>query len=91
MECIEEIVGEFLRGQMGRGKDETPPNEQEVYTIKLTVDLSFDIFKASSDCGNKGLRDGILMYFLRALSDNPKTVTFKGGEDESGQLHDNAG
>jgi len=62
---VDEIVTEFLRGQIGKGRDYSPTNEKKCYKIKIEVDLSFDIFKCKHNCGNLGLRDGILMRYLQ--------------------------
>lgn len=64
---IEEIVSTFLNFQIGAGKDNSNPNTKTIYTIKIFVDLSFDKFTCEHDCGNKGLRDGILMHYLKGL------------------------
>ena len=61
-----ELVTDFLRTQIGTGADSTPPNKQNKYTILINLDPSQDIFSVSNDCGNKGLRDGILMAFLKS-------------------------
>ena len=58
------IVSEFLRTQIGSGVDDHEPNKQKKYTILIDLDLSQDFFSVSNDCGNKGLRDGILQRFL---------------------------
>jgi hypothetical protein len=58
------IVTEFLRTQIGVGADNSKANEQEEYTILINLDLSEDVFSVSNDCGNKGLRDGILQQFI---------------------------
>ena len=67
---MQNVVEGFLRGQVGAGKDESPPNEQDVYHIRIEVDLSFDIFTSRHDCGNLGLRDGILLHFAKTLDEN---------------------
>lgn len=66
-ELLGGIVSGFIRSQTGAGVDNTPPNELDVYTIKLSVDLSTDHFTCVCDCGNKGLRDGILIDILNRL------------------------
>lgn len=64
-EAYDEIISTYLSTQMGKGRDERNPHIRDVYNLKIDVDLSEDIFNASDDCGNKGLRDGILMQFLK--------------------------
>ena len=62
-----ELVENFLRGQIGAGIDESKPNRQSEYSIILNWHPADDTIKVSSDTGNKGLRDGILMQFLSTL------------------------
>lgn len=67
-----EVLEEFLRMQMGKGEDKTPPAELKEYHIRLTLDLTDDTFHVTHDCGNLGLRDGLLLHALHQLQ--------KGGE-----------
>lgn len=60
-----EVVETFLRGQMGKGKDETPHNERDKYHIQLRWFPDDDRIEATSDTGNKSLRDGLLVGFLK--------------------------
>jgi hypothetical protein len=60
-ECRSDILENFLRSQMGAGQDLTDPEVRDEYAIKIVLDLSDDSFYVTHDCGNKGLRDGILM------------------------------
>jgi len=62
-----EVLEGFLRCQIGKGEDATPAEEREVYTIKIQLDLTDDTYYVEHDCGNKGLRDGILMRVLKDL------------------------
>lgn len=63
-----EVLGDFIHGcVVGAGVDESPPEERETYTIRIQLDISDDTFRVSHNCGNKGLRDGILMRVLRDL------------------------
>lgn len=62
-----EVIGDFLRMQTGKGEDFTPPNERTEYHIKITLDLSEDRFTVEHDCGNLGLRDGLLLHALHQL------------------------
>lgn len=66
-ELVAELIGEFLREQIGAGKDLSPPDRREIYTIHLQLDLSGDVWYCKHDCGNLGLRDGILMDVMRRL------------------------
>ena len=58
------IISDFLRTQIGAGVDKNPTNNQAIYTILINLDLSGDIFSVSHDCGNKGLREGILSRYV---------------------------
>ena len=62
-----EVLGDFLRMQVGKGEDKTPPVELKEYRIRLTLDLADDTFRVTHDCGNLGLRDGILLHALHQL------------------------
>jgi len=64
---IKGLVEDYLRTQMGQGEDPTEANEIDCYEIDISVDLSHDIFKCRHNCGNKGLREGILLYLLKKL------------------------
>ena len=61
---MEEIVLSFLRQQIGKGADNSERNEVDIYEISIELDLSDDTFYCSHNCGNLGLRDGILMHFV---------------------------
>lgn len=61
------LLAEYLRGQMGAGEDKSKPKVRDVYHIELKWYPSNDDFVVSSDTGNKGLRDGILMSVLKGL------------------------
>lgn len=62
-----DILMDFLRSQMGAGVDGSVPNEHDVYHIRIELDLTEDTFRASSNVGNLGLRDGILMDIVKRL------------------------
>lgn len=61
---IKEIVEEFLGTQVGKGVDESTSNKHDVYVIMIQLDLSCDHFSCSSNCGNLGLMEGLLLKFL---------------------------
>ncbi|MBS3081583.1 hypothetical protein J4416_01430 [Candidatus Pacearchaeota archaeon] len=67
----EEIVSNFLRSQMGAGKDERTPQEHDVYSIRLEWHPEDDRIESYSNTGNFSLRDGILIGFLRYLGKQP--------------------
>ena len=66
-ERVAELISDFLREQIGAGADSTPPDERDLYTIHLQLDLDGDVWYCKHDCGNLGLRDGILMDVMRRL------------------------
>jgi len=68
-EAIFEVLTAFLQDQSGAGVDKTPPVESDVYNIRLRLDLSYDTFSVNHDCGNLGLRDGILIKALTKFRD----------------------
>ena len=67
-ERLKNIVVDFLRTQIGKGKDESPHEDHCLYQIDITLDLADDIFYVTHNCGNKGLREGILQHFLHRLA-----------------------
>ena len=60
-------VGNFIRSQMGAGTDATEPNATDLYEIDIDIDLSVDRFTCRHNCGNLGLRDGIMVRFWQKL------------------------
>jgi len=64
-----DLIYDFLRTQMGAGEDNRKANEQDVYHIQLKWFLHMDRFEPSSDIGNYGLRDSILMDVASKLED----------------------
>jgi hypothetical protein len=68
---IPDTILEFVRTQIGAGKDDSKANELEEYHIRLELDLSCDRFYVTKDdTGNKGLRDGILIHLSDKLEKN---------------------
>jgi len=65
-----ELVSDWIRSQIGKGADSSQSIQSDIYNITLTVDLSQDVFTVNHDCGNKGLRDGILMHYMRTDEDD---------------------
>jgi len=62
-----ELIEAFLSSQIGAGEDNTPANKQKQYRIKLDWYLQNDEIEVTSNTGNKGLRNGILMCYLKRL------------------------
>lgn len=63
---IEDVVAEFLRSQMGLGKDNCEPAPGPLYEIKIELDLSDDTFKVSSNTNSSSLTTGIIAHYLNA-------------------------
>lgn len=64
---VSEVLEEYIRSQMGAGKDSTPPEMRDEYTVRIGLDLSDDSFQVSSNTGNRSLRDGIVIAYLQQL------------------------
>ncbi|MCL5018201.1 MAG: hypothetical protein M1416_00325 [Candidatus Pacearchaeota archaeon] len=62
-DCRKDFVSNFLYLQMGKGIDENKAEKRDMYNIKIDLDLTEDKYTVSDNCGNKGLRDGILMRY----------------------------
>lgn len=60
-EAIAELVSTFLQTEIGSGEDKTPPEDRDVYNIRLRMRMEDDTFFVKHDCGNLGFRDGILL------------------------------
>ena len=71
---VEEILTEYLHSKVGSGVDPSPRTEKDVYTIKIGLALAEDEWACEHDCGNKGLREGILMNVLRLLGEGKGKV-----------------
>jgi len=58
---MSDLLLDFLRTQIGKGADESPPADRKNYHVRLGLDLSNDSWTVQyDDCGNLGLRDGII-------------------------------
>jgi len=64
-DLVKDIVSEFLRTQVGTGKDFSKMKEDDKYNISIKLNLNRDNFTCSDNCGNKGLRDGILLNYIK--------------------------
>jgi hypothetical protein len=64
-EKIKDIISDFLRMQIGKGKDSSPAKQLDEYNISIKIDLTEDVFTCSHNCGNDGLRDGILLNYVK--------------------------
>ena len=68
-EKLSDLISTFLSCQVGAGVDKSEPNKLDSYRIRLELDLSDDSFICSHNCGNKGLRDGILYACVSQLDE----------------------
>jgi len=63
-----EILDSFIRSHVfGAGHDPTPMIERDQYQIRLQWFPDNDEIRSEYDTGNKGLRDGILIEYLKRL------------------------
>lgn len=66
-EKVKDIVNDFLRSQIGQGKDHSEVTKQDIYEIEFRLDFSDDTYLVTHNCGNKGLREGILAHYLQKV------------------------
>ncbi len=67
-----DLIYEFLRTQIGKGKDDRKATEREIYKIKLRWFPHLDEFSIEDNICNYGLREGILIDVAGKLkSQNP--------------------
>ena len=64
-----DVLDDYLRSKMGSGGDNSPIEEHDLYTITIYIDLGFDRFTIGSNCGNKGLREGLVMGFMKRIKE----------------------
>ncbi len=65
---VKDLLLDYLRTKMGTGPDDRESNTLNLYQIDISIDLSYDIFKCHHNCGNKGLREGILLRLINRLT-----------------------
>lgn len=82
-EHVGDLIGDFLRCQLGQGADESPAANLDVYHIDISVDLTDDTWSSSHDTGNLGLRDGILLSVMGRIQ-GKKGVTDWLSDDTQG-------
>ncbi len=70
-EAVEGILENWIRSQLGAGKDTNKIKEKEEYEIVIKLDLDGDIFHTSSDTGNKSLTCGLVMDVFSNLKKIP--------------------
>lgn len=82
-----EIVGNFLRQNLGPCIDRREPIEREKYTLVLTWHVETDGVECTDDTGNIDLRDGILLLYLET-SAQPEADQEDGPDDSCGTATD---
>lgn len=70
-EALDEFFAYFVHSQIGAGKDESKPNEKDVYDITIQINLEDDSLTVKSDTGNKGLTAGIVADIWSRIDDLP--------------------
>jgi hypothetical protein len=73
---ISELLADYVHAQVGAGKDESPPEVHDIYNITIGVELDDDSWGSTHNCGNKGLREGIIMQVINLLDKHPDRVTY---------------
>lgn len=68
-EALDELFAYFMHSQIGAGKDESKPNEKDVYDITIQINLEDDSLTIKSDTGNKGLTAGIVTDVWSRIDD----------------------
>jgi len=66
-EYLLEFLEEYIRSKMGTGKDKSRVEKHDLYSIDIYLDLGGDIFSAKSNCGNRSLREGIVIGLVERL------------------------
>ena len=73
---LPELLADYIHAQVGAGKDSSPPEVHDVYNITIGVELDDDSWGSKHNCGNKGLREGIIMQVINLLDKHPDRVTY---------------
>lgn len=78
-EVLAELVGTYIQDCcIGRGVDESAPNELDEYQITIGLELADDSWGIKSNTGNKGLTTGILMSVMKLLDQGKGTINGSG-------------
>lgn len=62
---VVEVLTAYLQMQAGQDADTREPKIRDVYQVAVQIDLATDNIQAGSDCGNHGLKVGIVAEFLK--------------------------
>jgi hypothetical protein len=82
-----DIVEVAVRSDMSKAPDKSEPIKRDIYSFIIKWDYSDDSVTISHDCGNEGLKTGILSAFLEkdarimgvsrmGASDKPNTSVY---------------
>lgn len=63
-----DVIELFLASERGKGVDNSERKERDSYNIRIKWYPHEDGIIVSSNTGNKGLRDGILLSYLESLT-----------------------
>ncbi len=74
-EHVKEVLEAFLDYQTGKGYEDVDHLEQDIYTIKIHLDLTDDTFQVTHNCGCLGLMMGILLEVLNLMNTEPPCQT----------------
>ena len=66
-EALPEILQNWIRCEIGQGEDNKEPNREDIYKIRITLDLTDGSFYTKSNTGNKDLTCGLVMNVLNML------------------------
>jgi hypothetical protein len=61
---IDDFLAEIVHAQVGKGADNRKANEQDIYNIMISCDLTYDLINISSNTGNAGLTTGIIGHSI---------------------------
>lgn len=76
-EKVQDLLEDYLHSIVGSGKDPAPMVERDVYKIVIGVELAEgDAWGSHHDCGNKGLRDGIIARVLSLVVDKSSKISY---------------
>ena len=75
-EVVEQLLYDYLHTQIGSGRDDSTPEDHDIYKITIGVELADDSWGSTHNCGNKGLREGIIMQVINLLGHHPDRVTY---------------
>lgn len=64
---VADFLLDWMETQMGKGIDKSKREEKEIYTIKISLDMSDDSYTTITNTGNKGLTAGIVMSTVEAV------------------------